>query len=81
MKKQELVRCKDVADHICEHLDTDLDRKRCHEIRQHIKDCPDCYAYLDSMKKTIHLYRIEKAPSVPKRVRSRLFAVLHLSDR
>ena len=81
MTKRKLIRCTEVAEHICEHLDTDLDRKRCREIKRHIKDCPNCYAYLDSMKKTIHLFKIEQSPSTPKRLRSELFAVLNLSDR
>ncbi len=81
MKKPKLIRCSDVAAHICDNLDSELDQKRCREIRRHIKDCPNCYAYLDSMKKTVHLYRIERTPSVPSRVRRELFAVLNLSDR
>jgi len=80
MKKLKLIRCTEVVEHICEHLDSDLDQKKCREIKQHIKNCPNCYAYLDSMKKTVHLYRIEKTPSVPKRLRTELFAILKLSD-
>jgi len=80
MTHRKLIRCSDVAKHICDNLDSELDQKKCREIKHHIKDCPNCYAYLDSMKKTIHLYRIEGSPSVPKRLRSELFAVLNLSS-
>ena len=80
MIKRTLIRCSEVAEHICEHLDSDLDQKKCREIKRHIKGCPNCYAYLDSMKKTVHLYKIESSPSVTKRLRSELFAILNLSD-
>ncbi len=80
MKKPKLIRCIEVADHICENLDSDLHQKKCREIQEHIRKCPNCYAYLDSMKKTVHLYKIERTPAVPKRLRSQLFAVLNLRE-
>jgi len=58
--------CRQVYHHICEHLDEDLSSPRCRRIRQHLEDCPDCQAYLDSLKKTIILYRSAPAPGVPR---------------
>ena len=77
MKKQK-IRCKDVLNHICEKLDIDLDSARCRTIKKHIKECPDCLAYLDSMKKTIWLYRAYPNPVLPKGAQKKLFASLKI---
>lgn len=76
MKK--LIRCTEVAKHICDNLDSKLDTPRCREIRKHIRECPNCFAYLDSVKKTVHLYRVEEAPHVSDRAHRKLMAVLKL---
>ena len=57
--------CRQVYQHICDHLDEDLSSARCRRIREHLEDCPDCQAYLDSLKKTIVLYRSAPVPEVP----------------
>jgi anti-sigma factor RsiW len=79
-KKRKFIRCSDVAKHVCENLDSEIDQKKCLEIKKHLTDCPNCYAYLDSIKKTIHLYKVEKTPSVTARARKELFAVLKVND-
>ncbi len=76
MKK--LIRCTEVAKHICDNLDSQLDTPRCREIRKHIRECPNCFAYLDSVKKTVHLYRVEETPHVSDRAHRKLMAVLKL---
>jgi len=57
--------CRHVYQHICDHLDEDLSSARCRRIRQHLEACPDCAAYLDSLKRTILLYRSAPTPAVP----------------
>ena len=76
--KRHLIRCSEVAKHICDNLDSQLDSPQCREIRKHIHECPNCYAYLDSVKKTVHLYQVEEAPHVSERARRTLMAVLKL---
>lgn len=76
MKK--LIRCSEVAKHICDNLDSQLDTPRCREIRKHIRECPNCFAYLDSVKKTVHLYRVEEPPHLSDRAHRKLMAVLKL---
>lgn len=78
MTKPKLIRCSEVAAHICDHLDADIRTKRCREIQRHIRTCPNCYAYLDSMKKTVRLYKIQRSPTLPRAARSRLLAILPL---
>jgi predicted anti-sigma-YlaC factor YlaD len=75
MKTKQL-RCKDIAQHVCEHLDEGMHSPKCKEILKHLKSCPNCTAYLDSMKKTVRLYRTYPDPKLPARCRKQLFAVL-----
>lgn len=70
--------CKDVALYICENLDENLSSRRCRQIRNHLAHCPNCTAYLDSVKKTVSLYKRVKTPHLRPRTRLRLLAVLKL---
>lgn len=56
--------CKQVYLYICDNLDADLNSRRCRLIRKHIDSCPDCSAYLASMKQTIALYRMAPVPKL-----------------
>lgn len=68
--------CRDVARHLCENLDYEMNSRECREIRRHLRACPNCSAYLDSLKKTLRLYRKLPDPRVPSKVRKKLHAVL-----
>ena len=72
--------CTDVAKHICENLDDQMDSAYCREIRRHQAECPNCTAYLDSLKKTVRLYRSEPLPRIPAEARKHLFAVLKIKS-
>jgi hypothetical protein len=78
VKKIKTIHCKDVAKHLCENLDQKLNSRFCRQVRKHLQECPDCTADLDSLKKTISLFRNISSPSVPDSVHKKLFAVLKL---
>lgn len=59
-----------------EHLDVNLSSMGFKEIKKHLDRCPNCDAYLDSVKKTIKLYRIIPHPHIARAVRRRLFSVV-----
>jgi anti-sigma factor RsiW len=73
------MKCKDAYIYICDNLDADLNSPECREIRKHLVDCPDCTAYLDSLKKTVHLYRTAPVPEVTPAIHSRLFKIIKLN--
>ena len=73
------LRCGKVAHHIQTELDVDLDARKCREIKRHLERCPNCTAYLDSLKKTVLLYKRYPDPHVPSRTRETLFAILKIS--
>lgn len=75
------MKCKSVYEYICENLDADMNSPRCRKIKKHLEECPDCTAYLDSLKKTIILYRAEKGPRLSSSAHKRLFKILDLPTR
>ncbi|MBI4810802.1 MAG: hypothetical protein HY800_05055 [Ignavibacteriales bacterium] len=76
--KKKAKNCKDVYNQICNNLDQKLDSPQCLKIKRHLEDCPNCAAYLDSLKKTITLYREYPKPQVPGTFHKKLFAMLNL---
>jgi RNA polymerase sigma-70 factor (ECF subfamily) len=74
--KKKPVTCKEVFNHICENLDEKINSPQCREIRRHLDRCPNCVAYLDSLKKTIRLYRAYPQPRLPEKARKKLHAQL-----
>jgi len=58
------IRCKDVAKHICENLDEQVNSPVCRAIKKHLQECPKCNADLVSLKSTIGLYRRYPAPKL-----------------
>ncbi|MFZ4619472.1 MAG: anti-sigma factor family protein [Bacteroidota bacterium] len=71
--------CGKVYEHLCDNLDSQLDSEECRRIKEHLKDCKNCSALLDSMKKTVTLYKSYPAPKLPGKCRQELFAVIKLS--
>ncbi len=77
MKKHSM-RCPEILDHICEELDTKISSAKCREIKRHHSQYSNCTAYIDSLKKTITLYKPYPDKKVPQKTRKQLFAVLKL---
>ncbi len=73
--------CDRVYRHICDNLDQSLDSPRCREIKKHLEGCPDCRAYLASMKQTVSLYHSLPAPRPSRALHARLLRAIALSAR
>jgi len=70
--------CSKVLQHIGAELDTQLSRAEYRLIRDHLKRCPNCTIYLDSLKKIVYLYQQLPASRPSGQSRKKLWAVLHL---
>jgi hypothetical protein len=70
------MKCGDVYLHICDNLDEDIHSERCRQIKQHLAECPNCSAYLTSLKKTIGLYRALPPPRIPAGAHRELFKTI-----
>ncbi len=73
--------CHKILDSLCDYIDGDLDQELCAEIERHMEGCEDCRIVVDTMRKTIYLYRTTNpCPDVPGEVRERLFKTLDLEE-
>ena len=70
--------CLEVTRYVCGDLDEHIDSPECRAIKKHLKSCPNCTAYLDSLKKTVLVYQQVPNPKFPKRSRRKLFARLKI---
>ncbi len=61
--------------YICENLDKNLNSPQCREIKKCLDGCPDCEAYLKSLKKTIILYRRYPMPGISLKALKRLRSI------
>ncbi len=68
---------KERISNICTELGEDLDSPSCKAMREYVKTCPDCEAFVDSVKKTIKLYQ-EYTPPNSEEASKKLFKVLNL---
>ncbi len=66
---------------ICELMGEDLDAPMCQEVLDHLKTCPTCKVYFDTVKRTIFLCREAECPEeLPEDVNNRLLEALNLKD-
>jgi hypothetical protein len=68
--------CGDVRDKLSEFIDQDELDELCRAIEQHLAHCRDCRVEVDTLKKTIVLYRSDRGPATPVTVSAALRSVL-----
>ena len=71
-------KCKDMLGDLSDFIDGELEADLCAEIEAHMRDCPDCQVMVDTLRKTVVVYRRHGAVEIPADVQSRLYAVLDL---
>jgi len=68
-----------VFDNVCNFIDGELDDETCRELQKHVAACPKCRIYVDSVRKTIVLYKAnDKAKKMPVTAKQRLYATIKL---
>lgn len=79
MKKTKNASHANVLKEVCDYLGQDLNSPQCEALRKHLRACPECDVYFDTIKKTILMYReAEKKCTLPMRVKSNLYKTLQL---
>ncbi|MCS7081640.1 MAG: zf-HC2 domain-containing protein [Bacteroidetes bacterium] len=71
--------CRQYIEQLCEHFEEALDRPECARLREHLEACPECRAYLDSLRQTIRLYR-QLRHQAPEDLCRRLLQMLALEE-
>lgn len=72
--------CLEIKDKLSAYLDGELESAVCAEIQQHLSGCDDCRVMVDTLNKTITLYRNYGQETVPSDVHERLTRVLNLQQ-
>lgn len=75
-----------MTEHNCQHLlgelsayiEGEASEALCAEIREHLADCENCRAAVDTLRKTVQLYHTLPQPDLPEAARQRLFRTLDL---
>ncbi len=72
--------CKNLLSQLSDYIDGELEEELCAEIERHMAECPDCQAVVNTLEKTIVLYRTAGRAEVPRDVQTRLYKVLKLDQ-
>ncbi len=62
---------------ICTELGEDLESESCVKLREFVDTCPNCAAFVDSVKKTVSLYQAYQ-PEFSENQRDKLLTILKL---
>lgn len=74
MDKQE---CQHLLGQLSDYVDGELEQTMCEEIERHLAGCQNCRIVVDTLSKTIALYRTQGQTPVPGDVQARLYKVLN----
>jgi anti-sigma factor RsiW len=75
------VHCEEMLGVLSDFVDGELDPELCAEISKHMAECGNCQVVVDSLTKTIMLYRNLGHQPLPDDAKTRLYKVLQLPDR
>ncbi len=70
--------CQELKAQLSDYIDGELDPGVCAEIERHLAGCDNCRIVVDTLRKTILLYRDYGAPPMPAGAHERLIHVLGL---
>ena len=73
-------KCREMLGALSDYIDGELEDRLCAEIETHMRNCPDCQIMVDTLRKTIVLYRTHGQAKVPDDVQSRLYVALGLDS-
>ncbi len=73
--------CQEMFDQISSYVDDDLKEELCVQVRLHLKDCPDCQVFIDTLNNTLVLCAALPDEEMPGEVSHRLHSVLSLRQK
>lgn len=63
-----------------DYLDKKARLSLCRRIEGHLRECPECRIYVDTLKRTVVLYRNLGDEKIPAAVSRRLFKTIRLAE-
>ena len=70
--------CQHLLGDLSNYLDSEVSAELCAEIEKHMDGCDNCQVVIDTLRKTIVLYRGMPQPDMPDGVSQRLYKALYL---
>jgi anti-sigma factor RsiW len=61
---------------LCGYIDGELEPELCAQLEKHLADCPNCRVVLDSLNKTVRIFREGVEEPVPDELKRNLQAAL-----
>lgn len=72
--------CRLLLRELSAYLDGEAEESLCREIERHMTECENCRVVVDTLARTIKLYRMSSHAYLPHDARQRLYAALDLSE-
>jgi predicted anti-sigma-YlaC factor YlaD len=77
----EHVNCGEMLHSLSDYIDGEAQEAICAVIESHMAECQDCRIMVDTLRKTVSLYREQESRlDLPQGVRTRLFYSLDLNE-
>jgi predicted anti-sigma-YlaC factor YlaD len=73
-------RCRDMLESLSFYVEGEAPSALCSRIERHLAQCPDCRIVVDTLHKTMDMYRRLPRPDMPREARERLYKSLDLSE-
>lgn len=73
------MQCREMLGSLSDYVDGELETALCEEIERHMASCNDCRAVVDTLRRTVMLYRAHGHAELPADARERLYAELRLA--
>jgi len=72
------LQCNQLLGNLSEFIDGELQAELCAELEQHLEGCDNCRIVVNTLRKTIELYKQTNEPiELPHAVRDRLYSKLN----
>ncbi|MCS7221141.1 MAG: zf-HC2 domain-containing protein [Anaerolineae bacterium] len=68
--------CRQLLRLLSDYIDDELEAALCREVEAHLAVCENCRIVVDTLRKTVLLYRSAYPPMLPAEVEERLFKIL-----
>jgi len=73
--------CQEVLDQLSDYLDDEARAELVHEVDQHLHSCSHCRVEVDTLRRTIQIYRCEEKVVLPVTLSEKLQAALDQAYR
>lgn len=73
------MKCEELLAALNDYVDGEIDPKLCEELQRHLEGCNPCRVVVDTLKKTVTLYKGDEPYELPPELHSRLHDCLRRS--